>query len=245
MLAAFLWGLFAASSLVIGGVVALRIPIPPRALGLVMAFGAGVLISAAAATASLRDAGRSPVVATRGRVHLRRATEIPEPHHQRFVQHPASAEVFDQRRHLDRGHRRKVAPDDLAVRGADHLAAREVLGLARDVPRHADDVLGLGARLCEHRDDVLQRLARLAGEVVGLEAALAVPADLAGDEHLRAARGGAVRIAARLRPAGRLEDLHRERSCSRCGAVRNYAPAPRRVQRPVATGIIEREEDAA
>ena len=48
MLAAFLWGLFAASSLVIGGVVALRIPIPPRALGLVMAFGAGVLISAVA-----------------------------------------------------------------------------------------------------------------------------------------------------------------------------------------------------
>ena len=48
VLAAFLWGLFAASSLVIGGVVALRIPIPPRALGLVMAFGAGVLISAVA-----------------------------------------------------------------------------------------------------------------------------------------------------------------------------------------------------
>ena len=48
MLEAFGWGLFAASSLVIGGVLALRIAISQRVLGLVMAFGAGVLISAVA-----------------------------------------------------------------------------------------------------------------------------------------------------------------------------------------------------
>jgi ZIP family zinc transporter len=45
---AFLWGLVAGSSLVIGGVVALFAPIRTRLLGLVMAFGAGVLISAVA-----------------------------------------------------------------------------------------------------------------------------------------------------------------------------------------------------
>jgi ZIP family zinc transporter len=46
--AAFLWGFVAASSLLIGGVVALHWTIPERVLGMVMAFGSGVLISAVA-----------------------------------------------------------------------------------------------------------------------------------------------------------------------------------------------------
>jgi ZIP family zinc transporter len=45
---AFFWGLVGGSSLVIGGVVALRVAITRRLLGLIMAFGAGVLISAVA-----------------------------------------------------------------------------------------------------------------------------------------------------------------------------------------------------
>jgi ZIP family zinc transporter len=45
---AFLWGLFAASSLIVGGVLAFTAPIGRRTLGLIMAFGAGVLISAVA-----------------------------------------------------------------------------------------------------------------------------------------------------------------------------------------------------
>jgi ZIP family zinc transporter len=44
--AAFGWGFLAASSLLLGGVLALTLRIGPRLLGLVMAFGAGVLISA-------------------------------------------------------------------------------------------------------------------------------------------------------------------------------------------------------
>ena len=44
--AAFGWGLLAASSLVIGAVVALLFRIPLRVIGLIMGFGAGVLISA-------------------------------------------------------------------------------------------------------------------------------------------------------------------------------------------------------
>jgi ZIP family zinc transporter len=48
MLEAFAWGLVAASSLLIGGVLALRVRVSRRVLGLVMAFGAGVLISAVA-----------------------------------------------------------------------------------------------------------------------------------------------------------------------------------------------------
>jgi zinc transporter, ZIP family len=48
VLGAFLWGAFAASSLVIGGAVALWRPVSRRVLGLVLAFGAGVLISAVA-----------------------------------------------------------------------------------------------------------------------------------------------------------------------------------------------------
>ena len=45
---AFAWGTVAASSLVIGAIVALLFRIDLRTIGLIMAFGAGVLISAIA-----------------------------------------------------------------------------------------------------------------------------------------------------------------------------------------------------
>ena len=48
MWAALGWGLFAGSSLILGGVLALVFPIHDRLLGLIMGFGAGVLISAVA-----------------------------------------------------------------------------------------------------------------------------------------------------------------------------------------------------
>ena len=48
MLESFLWGLLATSSLVVGGLIGCFIPINKRTLGIVMAFGAGVLISAVA-----------------------------------------------------------------------------------------------------------------------------------------------------------------------------------------------------
>jgi zinc transporter, ZIP family len=48
MWAALGWGLFAGSSLILGGVLALVLRIRERWLGLIMAFGAGVLISAVA-----------------------------------------------------------------------------------------------------------------------------------------------------------------------------------------------------
>jgi zinc transporter, ZIP family len=45
---AFFWGFVGASSLIIGGVLAMVFKIRPRLLGLVMAFGGGVLVSAVA-----------------------------------------------------------------------------------------------------------------------------------------------------------------------------------------------------
>ena len=45
---ALFWGLVAGSSLIVGGIAALTLPIGERLLGLIMAFGAGVLISAVA-----------------------------------------------------------------------------------------------------------------------------------------------------------------------------------------------------
>jgi ZIP family zinc transporter len=45
---ALLWGVLASSSLLLGGFLALRLKIPTGVLGLIMAFGAGVLISAVA-----------------------------------------------------------------------------------------------------------------------------------------------------------------------------------------------------
>jgi zinc transporter, ZIP family len=48
VLEALWWGAFASSSLLIGGVIALQVPVHRLVLGLVMGFGAGVLISAVA-----------------------------------------------------------------------------------------------------------------------------------------------------------------------------------------------------
>jgi ZIP family zinc transporter len=48
MFEALLWGVLASSSLLIGGLLALRVRIRTELLGLIMAFGAGVLISAVA-----------------------------------------------------------------------------------------------------------------------------------------------------------------------------------------------------
>jgi ZIP family zinc transporter len=48
MLTSFAWGFVAASTLIVGGAIALRYRIEDRTLGLVMAFGSGVLISAVA-----------------------------------------------------------------------------------------------------------------------------------------------------------------------------------------------------
>jgi zinc transporter, ZIP family len=45
---AFAWGAFASTSLILGGLIALRLRVSNLALGLIMAFGAGVLISAVA-----------------------------------------------------------------------------------------------------------------------------------------------------------------------------------------------------
>jgi ZIP family zinc transporter len=56
---AFLWGLLGASSLLVGAGLAFGLPIHRRALGLVMGFGAGVLISAVAYELVLEAAGSS------------------------------------------------------------------------------------------------------------------------------------------------------------------------------------------
>jgi ZIP family zinc transporter len=48
MTEAFAWGLVAGSSLLLGGLIALRFDLSPTLVGLVMAFGSGVLISAVA-----------------------------------------------------------------------------------------------------------------------------------------------------------------------------------------------------
>ena len=46
MLSAFFWGLIATSSLVLGGLIATRVKLSKKLVGIIMAFGAGTLISA-------------------------------------------------------------------------------------------------------------------------------------------------------------------------------------------------------
>jgi ZIP family zinc transporter len=66
MLASLLWGLVGASSLVVGALVGLRLDISQRALGLLLAFGAGALISAISfelATEALDEGGPASLAA--------------------------------------------------------------------------------------------------------------------------------------------------------------------------------------
>jgi len=66
MSSALLWGAVAASSLVLGAVLALGRPWPDRVIGLVLGFGAGALISAVAyelAEEGIEAAGQLPVAA--------------------------------------------------------------------------------------------------------------------------------------------------------------------------------------
>jgi hypothetical protein len=61
MAVAFGWGTLAASSLVIGALIALWFRISVCVIGLIMGFGAGVLISAVASTWSRRRPRSPPV----------------------------------------------------------------------------------------------------------------------------------------------------------------------------------------
>jgi hypothetical protein len=101
-----------------------------------------------------------------------------------------------------------VGAHDLAVGAADFAGGGAVLVAVNDVPRHARHVARLGARSGEDGDDVVERLAGLGGEVVALELAARVPANLAGHEHQATLGGHAIGVAARLRPAFRLHDVH-------------------------------------
>ena len=46
MISAFCWGLLATSSLILGGLIATRLTLSRKVVGIIMAFGAGTLISA-------------------------------------------------------------------------------------------------------------------------------------------------------------------------------------------------------
>ena len=46
MINAFFWGLLATSSLILGGIIAIRFTLSSRTIGIIMGFGAGTLISA-------------------------------------------------------------------------------------------------------------------------------------------------------------------------------------------------------
>ena len=115
----------------------------------------------------------------------------------------------------DDRHRGKVAPEDLSVAGTDRGRRFQVLLAARDIPGEPDEMLRSGAGASQHVDDVEERLASLRREIVAHEPLFRVPADLPGDVNLPALRGDAVRVAARARPARRLQDLTAHRRISR------------------------------
>ncbi len=111
---------------------------------------------------------------------------------------------LDQPGDLDHRHGREMPAHHLAIGGAERGQVGEILVDVADVPGQPHDVLRLGAGFRQHRGDVLERELHLRDEAVG-EAALAVLADHAADEHHLAAREDAVGEALRPRPAGRLQ----------------------------------------
>ena len=146
------------------------------------------------------------------------------------------ARVLDQRGHLDRGHRREVAADDLAIGARRARAAREVLALVDDVPGHPHDVLGPARRPRPAPRRCWRAPAAPAPTKSSVSNCCArVPADLAADEHERAARGDAVGVALRRGPARRLQDAQpalsvRMRVASRAPAVALDLPQPEALQ---------------
>ncbi len=100
--------------------------------------------------------------------------------------------------------------DYVAIGLADAFEVGEIFGFVGEIPSHRRDVFRSSSRFAEHCNDVLQRLAHLADKIVGLELLLPVPADLAADKDLPPARGNAVGVAYRFRPALGLQDgVHR------------------------------------
>src|SRR5258708_123690 len=120
--------------------------------------------------------------------------------------------VLDKGDDLHQCHRREMATDNLAPATADLRQTREVFAFVNDIPSHAGDMLRLGVRRREHGDGIAQRLLELTQEIIGRESLLGGPADLSRDENEAATPGHSIRIALRLRPAGRVDRLQ-----TRCG----------------------------
>ena len=116
---------------------------------------------------------------------------------------------------LHHRHRREVPTHHVPVHRADLRELVEVVLAAGQVPGEPYDVLGPPPGLLENPYHVLQSHAHLRRETLVGEFLLRVPADLPGDEHLRAARGDPVRIALRARPFRGLQYFVGHRSTSR------------------------------
>jgi hypothetical protein len=91
MLAAFTWGFLAAATLIAGGAYALRRRIGDRALGVVMAFGSGVLISSVAYELVPGSIRHAPRQRRRRRRSLRRLGRLLRRRHAANTPGPSSA----------------------------------------------------------------------------------------------------------------------------------------------------------
>ena len=123
MAAAFGWGTLAASSLVIGAVVAIVFRISLRVIGLIMAFGAGVLISAVVVRPR-RGGGRKVIRSRVGRRgHLRRLSGLLR---RRLADRPARGKQTQGRR---RRPGRRLRARDRARSVLDGIPESMVIGL--------------------------------------------------------------------------------------------------------------------
>ena len=97
--------------------------------------------------------------------------------------------------------------DHAAVCLADLALLRHVFGLVSDIPCEPDDMVWLSLSFRKNRDDIAQRLLDLCDEIIADQFAFFIPADLAGNENLKARCGNTVGIAFRCGPTLRAGEL--------------------------------------
>jgi len=114
---------------------------------------------------------------------------------------------FEQAGDLYERHRRIDVADDLPVSNPEIGGCGLVLGFVGHVPRHADQIGRRSTGRAQHRNHVAQRLRRLFEQPRPHEFAPFVPSDLARDRQHPPVREHAVGIAARTRPAARIDRL--------------------------------------
>src|ERR1700693_3220635 len=123
--------------------------------------------------------------------------------------------ILDERGDLNGGHCGKILSHDLAIDLSDFRQTADVFALVNEVPNEVGDMLRSRAAAGEDGSNIAQRLRDLCDEIIALEQAVRVPADLSCEKDRSTLRDNAVGVACRPGPAFRLQGAVHERLLKR------------------------------